>query len=48
MKNGKYAAVITPSKDAVSSECKWIKIREGQSPDYDMLAKLLTQASGPL
>ncbi len=61
LKNGKYAAVITPSKDAVSfmiftngadlelpkglfegpPERKWIKIRDGQSTDYEMLAKLL-------
>jgi hypothetical protein len=65
--NGKYAAVITPSKDAVSfmifnaadlefpkdlfdgpPERKWIKIREGQSTDYEMLAKLLVQASSSL
>ncbi|TLS50889.1 DUF1801 domain-containing protein [Paenibacillus antri] len=67
LKNGKYAAVITPSKDAVSfmifnaaeldlpakqfegpPERKWLKIREGQSPDYDMLSKLLAQASAGL
>jgi hypothetical protein len=67
LKNGKYAAVITPSKDAVSfmifnvadlelpkglfegpSERKWIKIRDGQSTDYDMLAKLLVQSSSSL
>jgi hypothetical protein len=60
LKNGKYAAVITPSKDAVSFMIfnvadlelpkglfegsparKWIKIRDGQSTDYEMLAKLL-------
>ncbi|UVI30204.1 DUF1801 domain-containing protein [Paenibacillus spongiae] len=67
LKNGKYAAVITPSKDAVAfmimnaaelelpkgqfdgpPERKWIKIREGQSPDYDMLSGLLVQASSTL
>lgn len=67
LKNGKYAAVITPSKDAVAfmifnttnlelpngqfegpPERKWIKIREGQSPDYDLLAKLLVEASSSL
>ncbi|WP_240703004.1 DUF1801 domain-containing protein [Cohnella luojiensis] len=67
LKNGKYAAVITPSKDAVAfmifnaegldlpkgqfegpPERKWIKIREGQSMDYEMLSKLLVQASSTL
>ena len=68
LKNGKYAAVISPAKDAVSfmiftngvelewpkglfdgpAERKWIKIRDGQSPDYPMLAELLVQASNPL
>jgi hypothetical protein len=67
LKNGKYAAVITPSKDAISfmifnvadlelpkglfdgpAERKWIKIRDGQSTDYDMLSKLLVQASSSL
>jgi hypothetical protein len=67
LKNGKYAAVITPSKDAVSfmifnvadlelqkglfdgpSERKWVKIRDGQSMDYEMLAKTLVQASSSL
>jgi hypothetical protein len=67
LKNGKFAAVITPSKDAVSfmifnladlelqkglfegpPERKWIKIREGQSTDYEMLNKLLVQASSSL
>jgi hypothetical protein len=67
LKNGKYAAVITPSKDAVSfmifnvadlelqkglfegnTERKWIKIRDGQSTDYEMLGKLLVQASSSL
>jgi hypothetical protein len=67
-KNGKFAAVITPSKDAVNltifnttdlvlpegvsfdgpPERKSIKIRDGQSPDYEMLAKLLIQASSTL
>jgi hypothetical protein len=68
LKNGKYAAVITPSKDAVSfmifnavdlelpkgvkfdgpPERKWIKILEGQSLDFEMLSKLLIQASSSL
>jgi hypothetical protein len=67
LKNGKYAAVITPSKDAISfmifnvanlelqkglfegsPERKWIKIRDGQSTDYEMLSKLLVQASSSL
>ncbi len=67
LKNGKYAAVISPSKDAISfmifnvaglelqdglfegpPERKWIKIREGQSIDYEMLANLLVQASSSL
>jgi hypothetical protein len=67
LKNGKYAAVITPSKDAVSfmlfnvaelelpkdvfegpAERKWIKIRDGQATDYEMLSKLLIQSSSSL
>ncbi|TDF92809.1 DUF1801 domain-containing protein [Paenibacillus piri] len=67
LKNGQFAAVITPSKDSVAfmimnakdlelpkgqfegpPERKWTKIREGQSPDYDMLSKLLVQASSTL
>jgi hypothetical protein len=67
LKNGQYAAVITPSKDAVAfmimnaaelelpkgqfdgpSERKWIKIRDGQSTDYNMLSKFLVQASSTL
>lgn len=67
LKNGKYAAVISPSKDALTfmifnvadlelpkglfegpEERKWVKFREGQSPDYDLLAKLLVQASSSL
>ncbi|MCD9025318.1 DUF1801 domain-containing protein [Cohnella silvisoli] len=66
LKNGKYAAVITPSKDVINfmifnvadlelpkgfegpPERKWIKIRDGQSTDYEMLAKLLIQASSSL
>jgi hypothetical protein len=66
LKNGHYAAVISPSKDAVAfmimnavglevpkgfegpDERKWLKIREGDSPDYDLLAKLLGQASQSL
>lgn len=68
LKNGKYAAVISPSKDALNfmifntaelelpdgvvfegpAERKWIKIREGQAPDYAMLSNLLIQASSSL
>ncbi|TMV46809.1 DUF1801 domain-containing protein [Paenibacillus mesophilus] len=66
LKNGKYAAVISPAKDAISfmifnvadlelpkgfegpPERKWVKIRDGQSADYDMLANILVQASSSL
>jgi len=66
LKNGHYAAVISPSKDAIAfmimnaagleapkgfegpPERKWLKIREGDSPDYDLLAQLLVQASSSL
>ena len=66
LKNGKYAAVISPAKDAVAfmimnanelevpkgfegpPERKWLKIREGESPDYGLLSRLLAQASGAL
>lgn len=66
LKNGHYAAVISPSKDAIAfmimnatglevpkgfegpPERKWLKIREGDLPDYDQLARLLVQASGSL
>ncbi|SEO31627.1 Uncharacterized conserved protein YdhG, YjbR/CyaY-like superfamily, DUF1801 family [Paenibacillus sophorae] len=66
LKNGKYAAVITPSKDAVAfmlfnvsgidvpkefegpAERKSIKIREEDSPDYELLAGLLAQSSKEL
>ncbi|MEF3306589.1 DUF1801 domain-containing protein [Paenibacillus sp. GYB003] len=66
LKNGHYAAVISPSKDAIAfmimnatglevpksfegpAERKWLKIREGDTPDYDLLARLLAQASGTL
>jgi hypothetical protein len=66
LKNGHYAAVISPSKDAIAfmimnatglevpkgfdgpAERKWLKIREGDSPDYNMLARLLVQASSSL
>ena len=67
LKNGKFAAVITPSKAAVSftimnaaalevpegqfegpPERKTIRIRENQSTDYDMLSRLLVQASSTL
>ncbi|WP_144463568.1 DUF1801 domain-containing protein [Siminovitchia fortis] len=63
LKNGHYAAVISPSKDAIAfmimnaadlefpkgfdgpAERKWLKIREGDLPPYDVLAKLLVGAS---
>ncbi|PYI52843.1 DUF1801 domain-containing protein [Paenibacillus flagellatus] len=66
LKNGHYAAVISPSKDALAfmimnatglevpksfegpAERKWLKIREGDSPDYELLAQLLKQASSTL
>jgi hypothetical protein len=66
MKNGQFAAVISPSKDAIAfmimnatglefpkgfegpAERKWLKIREGDTPDYDLLARLLVQASSTL
>jgi hypothetical protein len=66
LKDGKFAAVISPSKDAIAfmimnttelevpkdfegpAERKWLKIREGSSPDYDLLSKLLIQASSTL
>jgi hypothetical protein len=66
LKHGHYAAVISPSKDAVAfmimnatglsfpkgfegpSERKWLKIRKGDAPDYDLLTNLLVQASSTL
>lgn len=66
LKNGHYAAVISPSKDAIAfmimntngmevpkefqgpEERKWLKIKEGDSPDYKQLSELLTQASSSL
>ncbi|MDF2651123.1 MAG: hypothetical protein K0Q73_6928 [Paenibacillus sp.] len=66
LKNGHYAAVISPSKDAIAfmimnatgltfpkgfegpAERKWLKIREGETPDYDLLANLLVQTSSTL
>lgn len=66
LKNGHYAAVISPSKDAITfmimnatgiefpkgfegpPERKWIKIKEGVSPDYGQLSSLLAQASQSL
>ncbi|MFJ7975795.1 DUF1801 domain-containing protein [Peribacillus sp. NPDC096379] len=66
LKNGKFAAVISPSKDAMAfmimnttelevpkdfegpAEQKWLKIHEGASPDYDLLSRLLVQASSTL
>jgi len=66
LKNGHYAAVISPSKDAIAfmimnaaglevpkgfegpAERKWLKIREGDSPDYSLLNQLLAKASSSL
>ncbi|SFI69347.1 hypothetical protein SAMN02799624_01750 [Paenibacillus sp. UNC496MF] len=66
LKNGHYAAVISPSKDAVAfmimnaagidfpkgfdgpAERKWIKLKEGGTPDLAALSELLKQASGTL
>ncbi|MBO7745094.1 DUF1801 domain-containing protein [Paenibacillus sp. MWE-103] len=66
LKNGHYAAVISPSKDAVAfmimnaagidfpkgfegpAERKWIKLKEGSTPDLAALSELLRQASGSL
>lgn len=66
LKNGHYAAVISPSKDAIAfmimnangidfpsgfegpAERKWIKLREGDTPDVKMLSGLLKQASSSL
>ncbi|OUS68039.1 hypothetical protein B1748_34890 [Paenibacillus sp. MY03] len=66
LKNGHYAAVISPSKDAIAfmimnangiefpktfdgpAERKWIKLREGDSPDLPLLSGLLKQASDTL
>lgn len=66
LKNGHYAAVISPSKDAIAfmimnaigidfpkgfegpAERKWIKLREGDSPDFATLSGLLKQVSGTL
>jgi len=66
LKHGHYAAVISPSKDAIAfmimnangltfpkgfegpAERKWLKIREGDTPDYEQLANLLVQASSTL
>ncbi|WHZ05711.1 DUF1801 domain-containing protein [Neobacillus sp. YX16] len=66
LKNGHYAAVISPSKNAIAfmimnakgleflkgfegpEERKWIKIKEGDTPDYTLLSTLLTQATESL
>ncbi|TNJ65944.1 DUF1801 domain-containing protein [Paenibacillus hemerocallicola] len=66
LKHGHYAAVISPSKDAIAFmimnatglafprgfegpvERKWLKIREGDTPDYELLANLVIQASSTL
>lgn len=66
LKNGHYAAVISPSKDAIAfmimnangidfpkgfegpAERKWIKVREGDTPDLAMLSGFLKRASSTL
>ncbi|MFC5529724.1 DUF1801 domain-containing protein [Cohnella yongneupensis] len=66
LKNGHFAAVISPSKDAIAfmimntagmefpkgfegpPERKWIKNKEGVSPDYTLLSSLLAQSSQAL
>lgn len=67
LKNGKYAAVISTSKDAVSftifnasgltlpadsfdgpPERKTMKLRQGQTADFDRLADWLKEASAAL
>ncbi|MGN7358416.1 DUF1801 domain-containing protein [Paenibacillus sp. SAF-054] len=66
LKNGHYAAVISPSKGAIAfmimnadntdfpsefegpAERKWIKLREGDTPDLPLLSELLKQASSTL
>ncbi|MFD0670303.1 DUF1801 domain-containing protein [Cohnella sp. GCM10027633] len=66
LKNGHYAAIISPSKDAIAfmimnatglevpksfdgpEERKWLKIKQGDTPDYELLGKLLAQASSSL
>lgn len=67
LKTGKYAAVISTSKDAVSftifnatglalpegvfdgpPERKTIKLRQGQTADYELLGSLLKQAAASL
>lgn len=66
LKNGQFAAVISPSKDAIAfmimnaagmefpkgfegpAERKWIKLREGDTPDLAQLSSFLKQASESL
>lgn len=66
LKNGQFAAVISPSKDAIAfmimntadmtfpkgfegpTERKWIKLREGDTPDLVQLSGYLKQASESL
>lgn len=66
LKNGKYVAVISPSKVAVNftifntgdlevpegfdgpAERKTTQIREGQTPDFDLLSDLLSRAASGL
>ncbi|KRE99373.1 hypothetical protein ASG89_27825 [Paenibacillus sp. Soil766] len=66
LKNGHYAAVISPSKDAIAfmimnangidfpkefegpAERKWIKLKEGSTPDLITLSGFLKQASDKL
>ncbi len=64
--NGHYAAVISPSKDAIAfmimnadgidfpkgfegpAERKWVKLRQGDTPDLDLLSELLKKAASSL
>lgn len=66
LKNGHYAAVISPSKDAITfmimnttgiefpkefdgpGERRWIKYKEGSTPDLASLSEFLKQASSTL
>lgn len=66
LKNGHYAAVISPSKDTIAfmimnssgltfpkgfegpDERKWLKILKEDTPDCDLLADLLVQATSTL
>lgn len=66
LKNGHYAAVISPSKDALTfmimnttdlefpkhfggpGERRWLKMKEGDTVDYDVLRGFLKKASSTL